>query len=117
LKQENLGPRYHIRDVKVEADGFAGLDLAIGKVDRIERLVEVVQRVAASRNAERIGRTEEVLVESPSRTDPHLLRGRTRRNTTVNFAGAAVAGDLVEVRIEAATSTTLRGVQAVPVAA
>jgi len=35
----------------------------------------------------------------------------------VNFAGAAVAGDLVGVRIEAATSTTLRGVQAVPVAA
>ena len=87
------------------------------KRERIERLVEVVQRVAASRNAERVGRTEEVLVESPSRTDPQLLRGRTRRNTTVNFAGAAVAGDLVEVRIEAATSTTLRGVQAVPVAA
>ena len=28
---------------------------------------------------------EEVLVEGPSRTDPALLRGRTRRNTTVNF--------------------------------
>jgi len=28
-----------------------------------------------------------------------------------------VAGDLVEVRIDEATSTTLRGVQAVPVAA
>jgi tRNA-2-methylthio-N6-dimethylallyladenosine synthase len=87
------------------------------KRDRIERLVEVVQRVAASRNAERIGRVEEVLVESPSRTDTSLLRGRTRRNTTVNFSGAAVPGDLVEVQIEAATSTTLRGVQAVPVAA
>ena len=46
-----------------------------------------------------------------------LLRGRTRRNTTVNFAGSAVAGDLVDVRIEEATSTTLRGRQAVPVAA
>jgi tRNA-2-methylthio-N6-dimethylallyladenosine synthase len=87
------------------------------KRDRIERLIEVVQHVAASRNAERVGRVEEVLVESPSRTDPSLLRGRTRRNTTVNFSGAAVAGDLVEVRIEDATSTTLRGVQAVPVAA
>jgi tRNA-2-methylthio-N6-dimethylallyladenosine synthase len=86
------------------------------KRDRIERLVEVVQRVAASRNAERIGRVEEVLVESPSRTDPNLLRGRTRRNTTVNFSGVAVPGDLVEVQIEDATSTTLRGVQAVPVA-
>jgi tRNA-2-methylthio-N6-dimethylallyladenosine synthase len=84
---------------------------------RIERLVDVVQRVAAGRNAERIGRSEEVLVEGPSRTDSALLRGRTRRNTTVNFAGTAAAGDLVDVRIEDASSTTLRGVQAVPVAA
>jgi tRNA A37 methylthiotransferase MiaB len=45
------------------------------------------------------------------------LRGRTRRNTTVNFAGTALPGELVDVRIEDATSTTLRGVQAVPVAA
>jgi tRNA-2-methylthio-N6-dimethylallyladenosine synthase len=84
---------------------------------RIERLIEVVQRVAALRNGERVGRVEEVLVERPSRTDPTLLRGRTRRNTTVNFSGTAAPGDLVEVRIEDATSTTLRGVQAVPVAA
>jgi tRNA-2-methylthio-N6-dimethylallyladenosine synthase len=87
------------------------------KRDRIERLIEVVQHVAAARNAARIGGEEEVLVESPSRTDPTLLRGRTRRNTTVNFAGNAAPGDLVPVRIDEATSTTLRGVQAVPVAA
>jgi tRNA-2-methylthio-N6-dimethylallyladenosine synthase len=87
------------------------------KRDRIERLVEVVQRVAASRNAKRVGGVEEVLVESPSRTDPGLLRGRTRRNTTVNFSGTASPGDLVDVLIEGATSTTLRGAQAVPVAA
>jgi hypothetical protein len=35
----------------------------------------------------------------------------------VNFAGPAQAGELVDVLIEDATSTTLRGVQAVPVAA
>jgi tRNA-2-methylthio-N6-dimethylallyladenosine synthase len=87
------------------------------KRDRIERLIDVVQRVAAGRNAERVGGIEEVLVEGTSRTDPSLLRGRTRRNTTVNFAGTAVPGELVDVRIEDATSTTLRGVQAVPVAA
>jgi tRNA-2-methylthio-N6-dimethylallyladenosine synthase len=87
------------------------------KVQRIERLVESVQRLAAVRNAERVGRVEEVLVEGPSRTEPSLLRGRTRRNTTVNFTGAAQPGDLVEVRIERATSTTLGGVQAVVVAA
>jgi tRNA-2-methylthio-N6-dimethylallyladenosine synthase len=79
------------------------------KRDRMERLVDVVQRVAASRNAARIGLVEEVLVEGPSRTDSALLRGRTRRNTTVNFAGGAEPGELVEVEIEHATSTTLRG--------
>src|SRR5690242_16220312 len=84
------------------------------KRDRIERLIDVVQQVASARNAERVGGVEEVLVEGSSRTDPSLLRGRTRRNTTVNFAGTASAGELVDVRIEGATSTTLRGVQTSP---
>jgi tRNA-2-methylthio-N6-dimethylallyladenosine synthase len=87
------------------------------KHQRIERLIEVVQRVAEARNRERIGRVEEVLVEGPSRTDPNLLRGRTRRNTTVNFTGSAEPGELVPVEIEAATSTTLRGTTVAAVAA
>jgi tRNA-2-methylthio-N6-dimethylallyladenosine synthase len=87
------------------------------KRERIERLIELVQRIAAERNAERIGRVEQVLVEGPSRTDPLLLRGRTRRNTTVNFTGAVRPGDLVDVLIERATSTTLRGTEAARVAA
>jgi tRNA-2-methylthio-N6-dimethylallyladenosine synthase len=76
---------------------------------RLEELVEVVQRIGAERNAERVGRVEQVLVEGPSRTDPSLLRGRTRRNTTVNFTGAGSPGELVDVLIDGATSTTLRG--------
>jgi tRNA-2-methylthio-N6-dimethylallyladenosine synthase len=84
---------------------------------RLERLVEIVQRIAAERNTMRIGSVEEVLVEGPSRTEPTLLRGRTRRNTTVNFAGSGRAGELVEVLIEGATSTTLRGREAALVAA
>jgi tRNA-2-methylthio-N6-dimethylallyladenosine synthase len=76
---------------------------------RLEHLVDVVQRVAAERNAERIGKIEEVLVEGVSRTDSTLLRGRTRRNTTVNFSGSAAVGELVDVVIEGSTSTTLRG--------
>src|SRR5947208_7801217 len=87
------------------------------KRERIERLVEVVQRVAEERNRERIGGVEEVLVEGVSRTDPALLRGRTRRNTTVNLAGTAAPGELVPVEIQHATSTTLRGVERAPVAA
>jgi len=87
------------------------------KRDRIERLVDAVQRTAAARNAQRIGRVEQVLVEAPSRTDPALLRGRTRRNTTVNFSGEAEPGELVDVLIGEATSTTLRGAQSARVAA
>jgi tRNA-2-methylthio-N6-dimethylallyladenosine synthase len=84
---------------------------------RLERLVEVVQRIALERNRERVGRVEDVLVEGPSRTDPTLLRGRTRRNTTVNFTGSASVGELVAVLVEGATSTTLRGHEAALVAA
>jgi tRNA-2-methylthio-N6-dimethylallyladenosine synthase len=87
------------------------------KRDRIERLIDVVQRLAQERNARRVGGVEEVLVEGASRTDETLLRGRTRRNTTVNFAGSAAAGDLVQVTIDGATSTTLRGSQLAAVAA
>jgi tRNA-2-methylthio-N6-dimethylallyladenosine synthase len=87
------------------------------KHERIERLVELVQRVAQERNRTRVGLTEEVLAEGPSRTDPTRVRGRTRRNTTVNFIGAARPGDIVRVRIDDATSTTLTGRQAALAAA
>jgi len=87
------------------------------KQARIEELVEIVQAVARKRNGERVGRVEEVLVEGTSRTDDDLLRGRTRRNTTVNFTGTAQPGDLVGVEIHSTTSTTLRGAQVVAAAA
>jgi tRNA-2-methylthio-N6-dimethylallyladenosine synthase len=87
------------------------------KRERIERLIELCQRVARERNDARVGLVEEVLVEGPSRTGAGLLRGRTRRNTTVNFAGNAEASELVSVLIEGATSTTLRGAVAAAVVA
>ena len=79
------------------------------KRERMERLVELVQRRALERSERFIGTTQEVLVEGPSRTDPARLRGRTRHNKTVNFAGLAQPGELVHVVITGATSTTLSG--------
>ncbi|MFL5935197.1 MAG: tRNA (N6-isopentenyl adenosine(37)-C2)-methylthiotransferase MiaB [Gaiellaceae bacterium] len=102
---------------RTEAASMAGQVPEEVKRVRIERLIEVVQRVAEARNRERVGRVEEALVEGPSRTDASLLRGRTRRNTIVNFAGTASPGELVPVTIEAATSTTLKGTQLAAVAA
>ena len=79
------------------------------KVERMERLVEVVQRRARERAGRFLGRTLEVLVEGSSRTDPERLRGRTRHNKVVNFAGLARPGELTDVEILAATSQTLAG--------
>jgi tRNA-2-methylthio-N6-dimethylallyladenosine synthase len=84
------------------------------KRDRITRLVDAVQRHAAARNDQLVGTVQEVLVEGPSRTDPGVLRGRTRGNKTTLFRGAAAEGDLVPVVIESATSQTLSGRLAVP---
>jgi tRNA-2-methylthio-N6-dimethylallyladenosine synthase len=78
-------------------------------VERMERLVEVVQRRARERAQRFVGRTLDVLVEGPSRTDPARLRGRTRHNKVVNFAGVARPGEFVPVRIDSATSQTLAG--------
>jgi tRNA-2-methylthio-N6-dimethylallyladenosine synthase len=79
------------------------------KQERMERLVEAVQRHATQRAQRFVGRTMEVLVEGASRTDASKLRGRTRHNKTVNFTGVAAPGELASVEIESATSTTLAG--------
>jgi tRNA-2-methylthio-N6-dimethylallyladenosine synthase len=75
----------------------------------MERLVEVVQRRANERAQRFVGRTLDVLVEGPSRTDPSKLRGRSRHNKTVNFTGLAAPGEIVAVEVHSATSTTLAG--------
>jgi tRNA-2-methylthio-N6-dimethylallyladenosine synthase len=79
------------------------------KRERMERLVDAVQRIATERSQRFVGRTMDVLVEGPSRTDPERLRGRIRHNKTVNFTGVARPGELVDVEIASATSTTLAG--------
>jgi tRNA-2-methylthio-N6-dimethylallyladenosine synthase len=95
--------------------GTQAADIADGvvshavKVARMERLVELVQRKARERAERFVGRTLEVLVEGPSRTDPERLRGRTRHNKVVNFTGLASAGELTDVEIVGATSQTLSG--------
>jgi tRNA-2-methylthio-N6-dimethylallyladenosine synthase len=84
------------------------------KVERMERLVALVQKRATERAQRFVGREIEVLVEGISRTDETKLRGRTRHNKAVNFDGDARPGELVTVEITDATSQTLGGVAAQP---
>jgi tRNA-2-methylthio-N6-dimethylallyladenosine synthase len=79
------------------------------QVERMERLVEAVQRRARERAQRFVGRTLDVLVEGASRKDPSQLRGRTTHNKVVNFEGLGQPGDIVEVQITSATSQTLAG--------
>jgi len=79
------------------------------KVERMERLLEVVQRRAAERAERFVGRTLDVLVEGTSRKDPSRLRGRSRHNRVVNFPGLASPGETVPVLITGSTSQTLVG--------
>jgi tRNA-2-methylthio-N6-dimethylallyladenosine synthase len=81
------------------------------KVERMERLVELVQRRAAERAQRFVGREIEVLVEGTSRTDETRLRGRSRHNKAVNFEGTAGPGEFVAVEIESASSQTLMGTE------
>lgn len=54
--------------------------------DRMERLKAVVEASAIAKHAARVGRTEEVLVEGPSKNNPEQWSGRTRQNKLVHFA-------------------------------
>jgi tRNA-2-methylthio-N6-dimethylallyladenosine synthase len=93
-----------------EAAGFTGEFIPHEvAVERMERLVEAVQRRARERAQRFVGRTLDVLVEGTSRTDPSKLRGRCRHNKVVNFTGLAAPGDTAPVTITAATSQTLAG--------
>ena len=85
------------------------------KVERMERLVEVVQRRASERAQRFVGRDGRGAGrrDRPHRSD--RLRGRTRHNKAVNFEGLAAAGELVQVEISAATSQTLSGEERLPI--
>jgi tRNA-2-methylthio-N6-dimethylallyladenosine synthase len=79
------------------------------KVQRMQRLLEVVQASARERAQRFVGRELDVLVEGSSRTDSERQRGRTRHNKVVNFSGLAAPGEITRVRIDSATSQTLAG--------
>ena len=82
-------------------------------VDRYERLRRVIERSSRLANEARIGRIEEVVVEGPSKKDPAVTTGRTRRNTLAHFPSPAGAqpppGTYGLVEVTAAAANFLQG--------
>ena len=83
-------------------------------VDRYERLRRVIERSSRLANEARIGRVEEVVIEGPSKKDPAVTTGRTRRNTLVHFptppGEVPPTGTYARIEVTAAAANFLKGV-------
>ncbi len=80
------------------------------KKRRITLLIEEQKTRSLLKNEAEIGRTVEALVEGPSRASPSLWYGKTAHFKTIVFARRDErVGDLVSVRVAAATPHALMG--------
>jgi tRNA-2-methylthio-N6-dimethylallyladenosine synthase len=78
--------------------------------ERFARLKIVVDRSSLARHEARVGRTEEVVVEGPSKRDAEVTTGRTRQNKLVHFkADGLRAGTYATVRVTSAGAHHLGG--------
>ena len=80
------------------------------KHERFNRLVEVINRISAEKNAEYVGRVENVLVDGPSKRGSKTCSGRTESFKLVNFEGTPeMTGNVVAVKITDANTFSLEG--------
>ena len=80
------------------------------KEERNARLLALVNEIAAENYRSYLGRTVQILVESPSKRNPARMMGRTRTNKIVVFDGSERhRGELMNVKITHAGSFTLYG--------
>jgi tRNA-2-methylthio-N6-dimethylallyladenosine synthase len=101
--------QYSSRPMTAAADLPGHLPKAVVQ-ERFDRLVDLQQTISHERNRMTIGRTEEILVEGPSKKDPAKLTGRTRTNKLVHFDNdSSAAGTLRSVRITGAHPHFLEG--------
>ncbi|MEM9712652.1 MAG: tRNA (N6-isopentenyl adenosine(37)-C2)-methylthiotransferase MiaB [Actinomycetota bacterium] len=79
--------------------------------ERFARLLTVIERSARAKHEARVGRTEEIVVEGPSKRDERMLTGRTRQNKLVHFPSEAPvrAGTYATVDVIGAGAHSLRG--------
>jgi tRNA-2-methylthio-N6-dimethylallyladenosine synthase len=81
------------------------------KKERLNRLIDLQNRITCEVHAEHIGEEMEVLVEGPSHKDPSRLRGYTRDFKMVHFpASTDRAGRIARVKV---TGSHLWGLSAV----
>ncbi|WP_035102286.1 tRNA (N6-isopentenyl adenosine(37)-C2)-methylthiotransferase MiaB [Aneurinibacillus terranovensis] len=83
---------------------------AAEKKDRLQRLMDVVNRLSREKNEALRGQVVEVLVEGESKNNPDVLAGRTRTNKLVHFTGPKeYIGTFIHVKIIEPQTWTLKG--------
>jgi len=111
--QQSFIFRYSPRPGTPSAGHFEDDVPLAAKAARNLRLLKTQEAVSREKHAAMVGRSFELLVEGVSKKDDRVLTGRTRGGHIVHFAGApALAGELVQVRIEDFSPVSLRGVLA-----
>jgi tRNA-2-methylthio-N6-dimethylallyladenosine synthase len=87
---------------------FALTDDEIHK--NFDRLLEVQNEISKEKNEACVGKTFEILVEGPSKTDKSMMFGRTDGGKIVNFAGSEdLVSQFVNVKIIDAHTWSLTG--------
>lgn len=80
------------------------------KKQRLQRLQNRINEMAAGISAAMVDSVQTVLVEGPAKKNPLQMQGRTENNRVVNFIGhPRLAGQFVDVRIVEALPNSLRG--------
>jgi tRNA-2-methylthio-N6-dimethylallyladenosine synthase len=80
------------------------------KSERLTRIIELQKKLSLKSNEKDVGKVFEVLVEGHSKKSDDELSGRTRQNKMVVFPKMDYKkGDLVKVKIDKFTQTTLIG--------
>ena len=80
------------------------------KIRRLREIIDLQQQHSLLRTSEHIGKTEEVLIEGPSKKSDLHWMGRNSQNTVVVFPKEEYQpGDFVNVKIHDCTSATLIG--------
>ncbi|SFH48857.1 tRNA-i(6)A37 thiotransferase enzyme MiaB [Tindallia magadiensis] len=80
------------------------------KMERFNRLVNLINEIGYKKNMHLVGKIVPVLVEGISKNNPNRLTGRTDTHKLVNFEGSpSCVGSIVPVRINEAKTFSLLG--------
>lgn len=81
------------------------------KHKNFDRMIKLQNEISKEKNDLYMGKTEEVLVEGVSKTNPEFMAGRTSGGKIVNFRGdESLTGKMVKVKITETKTWSLGGV-------